>query len=195
MGATTKVGDQKPLANQWLNLGEYQFSKGTSGNVQLTDLNGETNLSRFVSFSAMRFTLLTPYVPTNVSASDGTYTDKVQVSWSSASGATNYEVFRATSPSGSKTKIGSPSSTSFADTSAVSGQEYYYWVRACNTGGCSDFSTSDSGYSRVLPPSIPTNVSASDGTYTDMVVVSWNSVSGATSYEIYRDTYNLLAPK
>jgi fibronectin type 3 domain-containing protein len=36
--------------------------------------------------------------------------------------------------------------------------------------------------------SMPTNVQASDGRYTNKVRVSWNASSGATSYKIYRST-------
>ena len=50
--------DQAPISNGWLSLGTFYFAKGTDGYVKLTDLNGEANLSRTVSFSAMRFTLL-----------------------------------------------------------------------------------------------------------------------------------------
>ncbi|MFN2120415.1 MAG: hypothetical protein ACK2T0_08505, partial [Anaerolineales bacterium] len=38
-----------------------------------------------------------PLAPTGVSASDGTYTDRVLVTWSAAAGASYYEVHRATS--------------------------------------------------------------------------------------------------
>jgi hypothetical protein len=47
---------QYPLSNRWLNLGEYYFTKGTTGYVTLTDLNGEPDYTTTVSFSAMRFT-------------------------------------------------------------------------------------------------------------------------------------------
>lgn len=63
-GTTSRSGNQAPLANAWLNLGEYRFNSGTGGYVALSDLNGETNLSRFVSFSAMRFTLVSTPTPT-----------------------------------------------------------------------------------------------------------------------------------
>ncbi len=39
-----------------------------------------------------------------------------------------------------------------------------------------------------LPPSAPTSVSACDGAYTDKVRVTWNVSSGATSYEVWRNT-------
>lgn len=40
------------------------------------------------------------------------------------------------------------------------------------------------------PPSVPTNVQATDGSHTDKVRITWNSVSGATSYIVYRNTSN-----
>ena len=97
-----------------------------------------------------------PPVPTNVQASDGTYTDKVEVTWDSSSGANDYEVYRATSATGTKSMLGNPSSTSFDDTSAAVGTTYYYWLKACNEWGCSDFSTYDTGYSsfRVFLPMV-----------------------------------------
>lgn len=55
-GDTTVSRSQTPLANQWLDLGEYYFEAGTDGKVVLTDLNGEDEFTRTVSFSAMRFT-------------------------------------------------------------------------------------------------------------------------------------------
>lgn len=56
-GTASVTGNQSPLANQWLDLGVFYFDAGTVGYVELTDLNSESNLSHFVSFSAMRFTL------------------------------------------------------------------------------------------------------------------------------------------
>lgn len=39
-------------------------------------------------------------------------------------------------------------------------------------------------------PAIPTGVAATDGTLCDRVSVSWNPVSGATSYQVWRSTTN-----
>jgi hypothetical protein len=55
-GVSTRAMSQYPLNNQWLNLGEYYFTVGNNGYVELTDLNGEAAFSTTVSFSAMRFT-------------------------------------------------------------------------------------------------------------------------------------------
>ena len=55
-GETSVARSQAPLANEWLDLGEYYFNAGSGGAVRLTDLNGEPEFSTTVSFSAMRFT-------------------------------------------------------------------------------------------------------------------------------------------
>lgn len=57
-GTSIVARDQAPLFDEWLNLGTYNFDAGGGGYVKLTDLNGESNLSHTINFSAMRFTLI-----------------------------------------------------------------------------------------------------------------------------------------
>ncbi|HLQ45790.1 MAG TPA: NPCBM/NEW2 domain-containing protein, partial [Planctomycetaceae bacterium] len=100
--------------------------------------------------------------PMNLSASDGAYTDKVQVTWSASLGATSYEVWRKTGNSfASVTRVadnvGSPT---YDDTSAIAGTTYTYWVRAKSLAGTSGFSNSDAGYRAI--PSTAKSVYASD---------------------------------
>ena len=140
--------------------------------------------------SYLSFTTLPSIVPpTGIQASDGTYTDKVRITWNSVSGASYYRVYRATSSGGSKTALGSwQSSTLYDDTSANPGTTYYYFVKAATSSSgsnASDYSTYDPGWRKLSPP---TGVSATDGTYTDKVRILWNSVSGASYYHVYRAT-------
>jgi formylglycine-generating enzyme required for sulfatase activity/fibronectin type 3 domain-containing protein len=131
-----------------------------------------------------------PPAPAGVAATDGAYTDHVRVTWSASSGATSYKVFRnTTNSSGSASQIGTPSASPYDDNSATPGTIYYYWVKANNANGDSGFSSSDSGFAAAVPAA-PTGVTASDGTYTDHVAVSWNPASGATSYKVFRNTVN-----
>ncbi len=129
--------------------------------------------------------------PTGVTASDGSYTDKVQITWNSVSSPCNYyRVYRATSSGGTKTALGSgcQTSTAYNDSTATPGTTYYYWVKSAKDSSCSapsDFSSYDTGWRKLSPP---TGVSASDGTYTDKVRVAWNSVTGASYYRVYRAT-------
>ena len=135
-----------------------------------------------------------PSVPTNVQASDGTYVDKVQVTWTASPGATSYTIYRATRRWGTKTALGTTSDTTYDDTTALAGRIYYYYIKATNAYGTSSFSAYDAGSrSEGTPPpdGTPppaTNVRASDGTYMDKVQVTWTASPGATSYTIYRAT-------
>jgi fibronectin type 3 domain-containing protein len=123
--------------------------------------------------------------PENVRASDGTYSDKVRVTWDTVSDASHYAVWRATSESGDKTMLGTAVRTTYDDTSATPGTTYCYWVQACNSLGCSRFSSPNTGYRQVVIPAPPTNVQASDGTYPDKVRVTWDAVPKATYYEVH----------
>jgi len=129
-----------------------------------------------------------PDPPTNVQASDGTYLDKVQVTWTASSGANSYTIYRATSKRGTKTALGTTSDTTYDDTTALVGKIYYYYIKATNAYGTSAFSVYNTGYLSDGRPSVPTNVQASDGTYLDKVQVTWTTSSWATSYTIYRAT-------
>ncbi len=121
--------------------------------------------------------------PTNLQASDGTSTTKVQLTWTASTGATSYKVYRATSAGGAKTLLGSPTDTSFADSKAIPGVTYYYWVKAYRGTRFSAFSAYNTGWRKL---SAPTNLQASDGTYTTKVQLTWNASAGATSYKVYR---------
>jgi fibronectin type 3 domain-containing protein len=123
--------------------------------------------------------------PTNVLATDGTYTDKVRVTWTASLGATSYKIYRAESSSGTKVYRGIVSGTYFDDTTGTPGVTYYYWVVAYRSASFSGYSLYNTGWRKLLPP---TNVQASDGTYTDKVRVTWTASVGATSYKVYRAT-------
>ncbi len=128
--------------------------------------------------------------PTGVTAGEGTFGDKVTVTWNTVSGATNYQVYRAMSRSATKVEISSwQAETSYDDTTAVAGETYYYWIKAAaDSGGsqASDFSAPHTGW-RALPPlPPPAGVATSDGTWIDRVRVTWDAVAGAANYQVYR---------
>ncbi len=106
---------------------------------------------RSVSIVRLSSTVSPPSAPTGVAASDGTYTDKVRVTWNASSGATRYEVYRNTSNShtGETLLTSTQSSSPYDDTSADPGTTYYYWVKACNSDGCSGYSSYDTGIERL----------------------------------------------
>lgn len=89
-----------------------------------------------------------PPAPSDVSATKGSYQDKVRIAWTAVSGASSYEVWRGTS---SDTNLASkfttyPTSGVYDDTNATAGTLYYYWVKSRNQSGVSGFSAYDTGY-------------------------------------------------
>jgi len=132
------------------------LSKGSYANLKLGTGGGRVEWV-FTHCSGSPFRLIVdgrtvapgpmaPDAPTNVQASDGAYADRVHVTWASSPGATHYEVYRAISLAGAKSLLGSPSDPWYGDTSANPGTIYYYWVKACNQGGCSEYSAYDDGW-------------------------------------------------
>jgi hypothetical protein len=101
-------------------------------------------------------TPLGPPAPTGVSASDGTYTDRVRITWNASAGATGYWIYRNTTATPPATEIGGSFSTAYDDSTAVAGQTYFYWVRAGNLAGWSTYSASDTGYRAIGPAPTPT---------------------------------------
>ena len=131
-----------------------------------------------------------PSPPTGVSASDGTSASQVRITWNASLGADIYEVYRALMPTAAKTLIASTSNTSWDDKNVSCGI-FYYWVKAKGSAGTSNFSNSDPGYAILCPPPAPpTGVSASDGTFTDKIRITWNPSANATAYDIYRADFS-----
>ena len=106
------------------------------------------------------------------------------VSWTGVNGATSYQVYRDTSSTGAfSTTAYSGTGTSFTD-SLDAGTTYYYKVRATYPVGASGLSSAVSGTTSIV---IPSGLTVGTPT-TSSLVVSWTGVTGATSYQVYRDT-------
>jgi hypothetical protein len=89
---------------------------------------------------------LLPGAPAGVDATDGTYSNKVRITWNAVNDVTRYELYRATSQAGTYSKIEETGSTSYDDYDVTPGDTYWYEVKACNDIGCSDFSGPGSGF-------------------------------------------------
>jgi len=90
--------------------------------------------------------------PQHVLASDGVYTDKVEITWNAVEGANGYQVWRATANnSGAAALLGNTGGTSYDDNSSAvrSATMFYYWVKAWNSAATSEFSKADSGFCRM----------------------------------------------
>ena len=134
----------------------------------------------------VKVTVVALDAPWGVTASDGTYTDKVTVHWNTVPGAANYGVYRSLTFDWTQAEpIGTASVTNFNDQTGLAGTRYYYWVSSISSyGGEGPLSTNrETGY-RAL--SAPGGIFATDGAYTNKVRVTWPLVDGATGYRLYR---------
>jgi hypothetical protein len=133
--------------------------------------------------------------PTGVSATDGTYLDKVQVTWNAICNGplytSHYRVARSESPSGAKSFISSwQSITSFDDTTASSGVTYYYWVEAATSDDGEDatgYGVSDTGYAGGAQP--PQQVGTITGTVWNDANADADSAgeSGLSGWTVYAE--------
>ncbi|MCB2155926.1 hypothetical protein KQI84_13670 [bacterium] len=136
--------------------------------------------------------------PHSVSASQGTYLDSIVVEWPIVFETSYYQVYRADNIAGvARIAITSwDTETRYVDEdfSLTAGLPYYYWVRSAgnSSGGCANgYSEPVMGYRAENGPS---PVEATDGTYTDKVVISWSPSAETRYYRVSRSV-SLLGEK
>lgn len=126
--------------------------------------------------------------PATISASDGTYRDRIVVHWPSAGENVNgYELRRGISADPAASQLQAiVGGTNYVDMNTDAGQPYYYWVRSINEYGyAGTYSPHDVGSRGIVAPA---NVTASDGASTSAVFVSWSPSLSASGYLVYRNT-------
>jgi fibronectin type 3 domain-containing protein len=108
------------------------LTNGTAYFYVVSALNsaGESANSTEVSATPV---LPIPATPTGLTATAGNA--QVSLSWTASSGATSYNVKRATVTGGPYTTVASPTTTSDTDTGLTNGTTYYYVVSAVNSAG------------------------------------------------------------
>lgn len=110
----------------------------------------------------------------------------IRVAWEKISNATGYTVWRKAGSAAAWTKIATVSSGStivYNDTKVSNNTTYTYTIRAVNSYGASDYDHTGKQILYLQTPKL-THAKA----YSDGIGVQWESVSGATSYDLYRKT-------
>ena len=124
-----------------------------------------------------------PTAPTNLTASANA--DNVNLTWNTVADATSYNVYRDSS------LLESTTTNTFTDTTLADGT-YLYEVSAVDAAGESTSKASVSATVNNVPPTVPTNLSASvNGSNVNL---SWDAVNDATSYNVYRDSSLIASP-
>ena len=112
---------------------------------------------------------------------------QVSLVWNAASGATGYNVKRATLRGGDYTNIASVAVTSYTDNIVSNDVLYFYKVSATNNIGETVNSGLATAYPSSTPPAAPAGLTVHATSHV-RVDLAWNSVLGATSYTIKRST-------
>jgi fibronectin type 3 domain-containing protein len=122
-----------------------------------------------------------PEAPEDVEAESGN--GRVMLHWTPVGTADRYRVMRGTSPGGPYAPIAEPQEPSYIDADVINGMSYYYVIRASNEGGKGPYSIEVQA-SPVVPPSVPTGLSATPGNGT--IALLWTPSADASSYTVHR---------
>ena len=172
-------------ASTWTNLGDTSVSSMNISNLSGTDHWVRVNASSQFGSSSYSNSLYVrladvvtaPSTPTGLSSSNVT-SSSFTASWNNVSGATNYDLQLW---QGAWVSAGSTSSNSY-NLTGLSGQDQWVRVRATNSAGNSSYSNyiyvqlQSAGCT--VAPSVPSGLSGNSSQ------INWNSVSGATGYDV-----------
>jgi len=125
------------------------------------------------------------FAPTGLAASDGIFENRVALSWVDVSFIeTGYYLYRDTVTPGTTLLSTLPADRAFyQDSTAVQGTVYTYCVEAFDAGDFRSAQVCDMGERGFVLP--PLNMTATDGQYTDRVVVAFtDQTTLETGYEI-----------
>lgn len=132
---------------------------------------------------------IVPKTVTNAKISSVT-SSSIKLSWSKVSNADGYRIYRSTSKNGNYIKvkdITKNSILSYTDSNLSSNKKYYYKIRSFKTSKKEKYygyySNIINGETNLSTPSVKLSTPKSKS-----IKVSWNKISGAKGYEVYRST-------
>ncbi len=139
----------------------------------------------FQSLALTAAAVSAPAAPQNIMAVSATYSS-VKVSWSAVTGAAGYEVYRYNPVTKQFQRLVSAKAVTYTSTGLTTGKAYTFKARAYKTvSGKNTYG----GYSKTVAakpvPAVPGAFKAASTGITS-IKLSWNTVSGASGYVIYR---------
>ncbi len=162
-------------------LGRSQFSADPYLNGALDEFQIYGRALSAAEISALAAPLA---APDGVGVSVGNA--QASLTWNAVSGATGYNVKRATVSGGPYAVVAANlASPNWTDTGLINGTGYFYVVTALN-GVAESVNSTQVSTTPVGPPPVPANFTAVSGN--GLVTLTWTASSGATSYNIKRST-------
>lgn len=139
--------------------------------------------------------------PSGVNATDGTFSDKIQVTWNAVTApdgiddVTQYKVYRSESTNtnpNNATLIATVTvpTVSYDDETVVPGTTYNFWVKATNGTETSAFSGYDVGSADAPTTTLDaiSDLRTTVGFGYGFIALVWTPPAGATHYDIFRGT-------
>ena len=174
--------------------GSYQASLTTSslstGSYNITAQYAGNAGNAASSSSALPIQVLAatgpPPAPTNLASTPGS--NSVGLTWTASTGATGYNVKRATVSGGPYATVGSPGAASYNDSPVTNGTTYYYAVSATNSLGESANSSQVSAIPQALASTTTVGSSPSgSGSYGATVTFTATVTSVATGTVTFKE--------
>jgi len=152
--------------------------------LTITGASLSTSVTPSVPFTVMDL----PSTPTGVSI-NYVGTEELALTWTASTGASTYNVERATSSSGPFTLISSTPWTTYADYGVIGSTKYYYYIQAANCAGVSSASskvndTPGGGSITVSPSPSSQTVSPGGGTSYTVTIGAVNSFATTAYFEV-----------
>jgi fibronectin type 3 domain-containing protein len=129
-----------------------------------------------------------PSAPTGLSAS-AISACQINLVWNASSGATSYNVKRATASGGPYSTIGSTASTSYGDSGLSAGAPYYYVVSAVNGSG-EGANSAQASATTIGAPAAPTALNATAASSSQINLTWTDNAATETGFKIERSTDN-----
>jgi len=182
-GAKIQILDQDEFGKNNGQIVTYKYMPSAEGKFSFATRG---NLASNWIWYAFSNELAPPDGPSSISATQRAYSDKINVSWSVPNGAESYSLYRGDTTNFSlSSEIASAITTNFySDTTVAAASEYYYWVKACSTDGCSSAAGPALGSTKsATPPDTPVNQSpVSFEEVSSPVKLTASAYSGSASF-------------
>lgn len=146
--------------------------------------NGTYSYSKFSSVVAGTPRLAVPAMKVT------TQSGSALVTWTGVSGASGYQVYRATSKNGSYSCVKTLTGTSFTNSSITKNTAYYYKVRAYRTVSGSKAYGSFCGAQAGMAASVAQVKGVTAASTSTSVKLGWTKQADVTGYQIYRSSGN-----
>ena len=125
-----------------------------------------------------------PAAPT-VKATNVASSGKIKLTWNKVNGAVKYNVYRSTAKNGTYSIVKTATGTSYTNTNAKAGTNYYYYVTAVNSKNMESKASTKVNRTCDLPYTTVTLKNVADS---GKIKLTWTKVEGAVKYEVYRCT-------